>query len=167
MLLLKRSNLASFIQRERLLLSSLWDTLYLSHPQRLAQFPAYSISVEPTRVWNEKLGCEEEEVSENVSEELLVAHERERERVEQEVEEARPLLARLGRYFEVVDKWRELEVCLSSPSRLPSADLRPPRRLLLPIHLACLTSLVELLVVSRRKRRTGNELSEKGQRYAA
>lgn len=121
MLLLKRSNLASFIQRERLLLTALWDTLYLSHPQRLAQFPAYSISVEPTRVWNAKLGCEEEEVSENVSEELLVAHERERERVEGEVEEARPLLARLGRYFEIVDKWRELEVRSLSPFPLPDS----------------------------------------------
>ncbi|GAA5968403.1 hypothetical protein JCM11641_007626 [Rhodosporidiobolus odoratus] len=118
MLALKRTNLATFICRERALLSTLWDTLYLSHPQRLAQFPAYSISVEPTRVWNAAHGCEEEVVSDNVSEELLVAHERERERIEGEVEEARPVLERLRRYFEVVEKGRELEVAAADPSRL-------------------------------------------------
>ncbi|GAA5868389.1 hypothetical protein JCM8547_002175 [Rhodosporidiobolus lusitaniae] len=118
MLLLKRHNLATFIARERALLTSLWDTLYLSHSQRLAHFPAYSISVEPTRVWNDKNGCEEELVSENVSEELLVAHEREREKWEGEVERARPVLGRLGRYFEVVEKGRELEAAAADPSRL-------------------------------------------------
>ncbi|GAA6042473.1 hypothetical protein JCM8097_003044 [Rhodosporidiobolus ruineniae] len=118
MLHLKRQNLATFICRERAVLTTLWDALYLSHAQRLAQFPAYSISVEPTRVWNDKHGYEEEVVSENVSEELLVAHERERERVEGEVEEARPVLERLRRYFEVVEKGRELEAAAADPSRL-------------------------------------------------
>ncbi|BGP19418.1 hypothetical protein JCM10213_000655 [Rhodosporidiobolus nylandii] len=118
MLSLKRQNLATFICRERALLTALWDELYLSHAQRAAQFPAYSISVEPSRSWNAQLGCEEESVSENVSEELLVAHERERERVEAEVESARPLLQRLGRYFEVVEKGRELEAAAADPSRL-------------------------------------------------
>lgn len=49
-------------------------------------------------------------MNENVSEELLVAHERERERVEGEVEDARVVLEKLGRYFEVVEEMRELEV---------------------------------------------------------
>ncbi|GAA5929842.1 hypothetical protein JCM1841_000504 [Sporobolomyces salmonicolor] len=117
---LKRSNLSTFIQREREALTALWDTLYLSHPQRLAQFPAYAISVEPTRVWNAAHGCEDELVSDNVSEELLVAHERERERLEKDVEEARPVLERLTKYFEVVEKMKALEAAAADPSRLTS-----------------------------------------------
>ncbi|GAA6049907.1 hypothetical protein JCM3770_007044 [Rhodotorula araucariae] len=118
MLTLKRSNMSAFIAREREALTALWDALYVSHAQRLAQFPAYAISVEPTRVWNAAHGCEDEVVSENVSEELLVAHERERERLEREVEEARPLLERLQKYFEVVEKMKELEAAAADPSRL-------------------------------------------------
>ncbi|BGP42853.1 Microtubule bundling protein [Rhodotorula kratochvilovae] len=118
MLTLKRSNMSAFIAREREALTALWDALYVSHAQRLAQFPAYAISVEPTRVWNAAHGCEDEVVSENVSEELLVAHERERERLEREVEEARPLLERLAKYFEVVEKTKELEAAAADPSRL-------------------------------------------------
>lgn len=110
MLSLKRTNMSAFIQREREQLTSLWDALYVSHSQRLAQFPALTISVEPTVVWNAAKGCEEEVVSDNVSEELLVAHERERERLEREVEESRPVLERLQKYFEVVEKMKELEV---------------------------------------------------------
>ncbi|GAA5904833.1 hypothetical protein JCM5296_005085 [Sporobolomyces johnsonii] len=117
---LKRSNLSTFIQREREALTALWDTLYLSHPQRLAQFPAYTISVEPSRVWNAAHGCEDELVNDNVSEELLVAHERERERLEKEVEEARPVLERLAKYFDVVEKMKALEAAAADPSRLTS-----------------------------------------------
>lgn len=112
MLTLKRSNLSAFITRERTLLTTLWDTLYLSPPQRLATFPPYSINVEPTLIYNAVTGVEEEHVNDNVSEELLVAHERERERVEQEVEEMRPVLERLGKYFGVVEEMRELEVSI-------------------------------------------------------
>ncbi|GAA5911283.1 hypothetical protein JCM8208_004318 [Rhodotorula glutinis] len=118
MLQLKRTNMSAFIAREREALTTLWDALYVSHPQRVAQFPAYSISVEPTRVWNAAHGCEDEVVSDNVSEELLVAHERERERLEGEVEELRPVLDRLARYFEVVEKTKELEAAAADPSRL-------------------------------------------------
>ncbi|GAA5886410.1 hypothetical protein JCM6882_001629 [Rhodosporidiobolus microsporus] len=125
MLLLKRQNLATFIARERALLTSLWDSLYLSHPARLALFPEYAISVEPTRRVVRSVGedgqvqeREEEEVSANVSEGLLERHERERERVEREVEDARPVLERLRRYFEVVEKGRELEAAAADPSRL-------------------------------------------------
>lgn len=110
MLTLKRSNLSAFITRERTLLTTLWDTLYLSPTQRLATFPPFSINVDPILVYNSVTGVEEEVVNENVSEELLVAHERERERVEEEVEEMRPVLERLGRYFGVVEEMRELEV---------------------------------------------------------
>ncbi|GJN93099.1 hypothetical protein Rhopal_006144-T1 [Rhodotorula paludigena] len=118
MLSLKRTNMSAFIQREREQLTSLWDALYVSHSQRLAQFPALTISVEPTVVWNAAKGCEEEVVSDNVSEELLVAHERERERLEREVEESRPVLERLQKYFEVVEKMKELEAAAADPSRL-------------------------------------------------
>ncbi|GAA6013311.1 hypothetical protein JCM10207_000851 [Rhodosporidiobolus poonsookiae] len=122
MLALKRTNLSAFIARERQSLTQLWDSLYLSHAQRLAQFPAYAISVEPARTtrWNAQMGCDEveETVSDNVTEELLVAHERERERVERMVQEARPVLERLERYFEVVEKKRELEAAAADPSRL-------------------------------------------------
>lgn len=110
MLTLKRSNMSTFIQREREAMTALWDRLYVSYPQRLAQFPAYSISVEPTKVWNAAHGYDEEVVNDNVSEELLVAHERERERLEKEVEEAAPVLERLAKYFAVVEKMKELEV---------------------------------------------------------
>lgn len=51
-------------------------------------------------------------MNENVSEELLVAHERERERVEREVEGAAEVLGRLGRYFDVLREMKELEVSL-------------------------------------------------------
>ena len=108
MLTLKRSNLAAFITRERELLSTLWDALYLSPAQRLASFPPYTINVQPTIVWNEALGQEDELVNDNVSEELLVAHER--ERLESEVERAQPVLERLARYFAVVDEMAQLEV---------------------------------------------------------
>ncbi|GAA5921137.1 hypothetical protein JCM3775_004106 [Rhodotorula graminis] len=118
MLQLKLSNLSGFITREREALTALWDRLYVSHAQRVAQFPAYSISVEPTRVWNAAHGCEDEVVSPNVSEELLVAHERERERLEREEEDLKPVLDRLGRYFEVVEKTKELEAAAADPSRL-------------------------------------------------
>lgn len=49
-------------------------------------------------------------MNENVSEELLIRHERERERVEIEVEDARVVLERLERYFEIVEKGKALEV---------------------------------------------------------
>lgn len=126
MLKLKRTNMSAFIAREREALTALWDALYVSHAQRVAQFPAYAISVEPTRVWNAAHGCEDEVVSDNVSEELLVAHERERERLEAEVEEARPVLDRLQRYFEVVEKTKELEVRARAALFLPFV-LPPPQ----------------------------------------
>ncbi|GAA5832060.1 hypothetical protein JCM11251_002804 [Rhodosporidiobolus azoricus] len=125
MLLLKRQNLAAFICRERALLTSLWDQLYLSHPTRLSLFPSYSISVDPVRRLVRRVNAEgaveeveEEEVNENVTEGLLEEHERMRERVEREVEEARGVLERLRRYFEVVEKGRELEAAAADPSRL-------------------------------------------------
>jgi len=123
MLQLKRTNMSAFIARERESLTALWDALYVSHAQRVAQFPAYAISVEPTRVWNAAHGCEDEVVSDNVSEELLVAHERERERLEREVDELRPVLDRLARYFEVVEKTKELEVRLVPPACLSCAGI--------------------------------------------
>lgn len=110
MLTLKRSNLSTFILLERESLTTLWDTLYLSPPQRLASFPPFAICVTPTLVWNAAHGVEEEVVNENVSEELLVAHEREREKWEGEVEGARGVLERLDKYFGVVEEMRELEV---------------------------------------------------------
>lgn len=124
MLQLKRTNMSAFIARERESLTALWDALYVSHAQRVAQFPAYAISVEPTRVWNAAHGCEDEVVSDNVSEELLVAHERERERLEREVDELRPVLDRLARYFEVVEKTKELEVRLVPPACSPAPGPR-------------------------------------------
>lgn len=116
MLTLKRSNLSSFILLERSHLTTLWDKLYLSPPQRLASFPPFTINVTPTLFWNAVNGVEEELVNENVSEELLVAHERERERLEGEVEGVRPVLERLEKYFSVVEEMRELEVCFCSTS---------------------------------------------------
>lgn len=113
MLTLKRSNLSSFILLERSHLTILWDKLYLSPPQRLACFPPFTINVTPTLFWNAVNGVEEELVNENVSEELLVAHERERERLESEVESVRPVLERLEKYFSVVEEMRELEVSFS------------------------------------------------------
>ena len=111
MLTLRRSNLSSFINAERQALSSLWDQLYLSHSERISRFPAFTISVDPIRVWrDEDGGYEEEIVNENVSEELLIRHEREREKVEIEVEDARVVLQRLERYFEIVEKGKALEV---------------------------------------------------------
>lgn len=112
MLTLKRSNLSTFITRERTLLTELWDTLFLSPPQRLASFPPFSINVDPIVQWNAVIGAEEELVNDNVSEELLVAHEREREKVERELEEVKPVLDRLRKYFEVVTEMKELEVRL-------------------------------------------------------
>lgn len=123
MLTLKRSNLSSFIIRERETLTALWDALYLSPLQRLAAFPPFAISVEPTRVWNAVHGAEEELVSENVSEELLVAHERERERVEGEVERTRPVLERLGHYFKLLEQMRDLEVSYSRYELGDGSDL--------------------------------------------
>ncbi|KAI5477642.1 microtubule associated protein [Pseudohyphozyma bogoriensis] len=131
MLQLKRSNLSSFILSEREALTALWDTLYLSPPQRIASFPPFNINVLPTKVWNPVHGAEEEVVNENVSEELLVAHERERERVEQEVEAMKPVLGRLGKYFELVEELRELEASAADPSRLLGKSTRgDPGRLL-------------------------------------
>lgn len=124
MLTLKRSNLSAFILRERESLSALWDTLYLSPAQRLASFPPFAISVQPSRVWNAVNGVEEEVVNDNVSEELLVAHERERERVEGEVEKSRPVLERLAKYFSVVEEMRELEAspCFVAGERVSSGN---------------------------------------------
>lgn len=110
MLTLKRSNLSSFILSERAHLTALWDTLYLSPPQRLASFPPFTINVTPTKFWNAVNGVEEELVNENVSEELLIAHERERERLELEIEGVKGVLDRLEKYFSVVEEMRELEV---------------------------------------------------------
>ncbi|BGO94930.1 Microtubule bundling protein [Rhodotorula toruloides] len=129
MLTLKRSNMSTFIQREREAMTALWDRLYVSYPQRLAQFPAYSISVEPTKVWNAAHGYDEEVVNDNVSEELLVAHERERERLEKEVEEAAPVLERLAKYFAVVEKMKELEAAAADPSRLMDKSRGAAKRL--------------------------------------
>ncbi|BGP27094.1 Microtubule bundling protein [Rhodotorula toruloides] len=129
MLTLKRSNMSTFIQREREAITALWDRLYVSYPQRLAQFPAYSISVEPTKVWNAAHGYDEEVVNDNVSEELLVAHERERERLEKEVEDAMPVLERLAKYFAVVEKMKELEAAAADPSRLMDKSRGAAKRL--------------------------------------
>lgn len=112
MLALKRTNMSAFIQRERETMTELWDRLYTSYPQRLVEFPAYSINVEPTKVWNAAHGCDELVVSDNVSEDLLAAHERERERLEKQVEDAGPMLDRLARYFAIVDLKKQLEVGL-------------------------------------------------------
>ncbi|GAA6059240.1 hypothetical protein JCM10212_006633 [Sporobolomyces blumeae] len=120
MLALRRSNLASFINAERDLLTQLYDTLYLSHSERVARFPALTISVDPLRVWNDETNDEEEVVNENVSEELLIRHERERERAEVEVQDAKPVLERLERYFEIVEKAKALEAAAADPSRLTS-----------------------------------------------
>ncbi|SCV69366.1 BQ2448_2386 [Microbotryum intermedium] len=131
MLTLKRSNLSAFIQRERVALSNLWDALYLSMPQRIASFPPLQVCIESTRVWNEVTGAEEEIINNNVSEELLVAHERERERVEAEVERCQPILERLGKYFSVVEEMTQLEASASDPSRLLGKSTRgDPGRLL-------------------------------------
>ncbi|KAL8280672.1 hypothetical protein RQP46_006995 [Phenoliferia psychrophenolica] len=131
MLTLKRSNLSSFILRERDALTALWDALYLAPGQRDASFPPFAISVEPTRVFNAVHGYEEELVNENVSEELLVAHEREREKVEGEVQRSMPVLERLKKYFEVVEEMRELEASAADPSRLLGKTTRgDPGRLL-------------------------------------
>ncbi|GAA5992205.1 hypothetical protein JCM10908_001819 [Rhodotorula pacifica] len=129
MLALKRTNMSAFIQRERETMTELWDRLYTSYPQRLVEFPAYSISVEPTKVWNAAHGCDELVVSDNVSEELLVAHERERERLEKEVEDAGPMLDRLARYFAVVDLKKQLEAAASDPSRLTDKSRGAAQRL--------------------------------------
>ncbi|SGY76227.1 BQ5605_C005g03476 [Microbotryum silenes-dioicae] len=131
MLTLKRSNLSTFIQRERVALSNLWDALYLSMPQRIASFPPLQVCIDSTRVWNEVTGAEEEIINNNVSEELLVAHERERERVEAEVERCQPVLERLGKYFSVVEEMAQLEASASDPSRLLGKSTRgDPGRLL-------------------------------------
>lgn len=126
MLALKRTNMSAFIQRERETMTELWDRLYTSYPQRLVEFPAYSISVEPTKVWNTAHGCDELVVSDNVSEELLAAHERERERLEKQVEDAGPMLDRLARYFAIVDLKKQLEVGSFPVSRM-LATLRRSR----------------------------------------
>jgi hypothetical protein len=112
MLLVRRANLSAFINAEREALAALYDQLYLSHSERIARFPAYSISIESERVWRDDIkgGWEEELVNENVSEELLIRHEREREKVEVEVEDAKVVLEKLERYFEVVQKAKDLEV---------------------------------------------------------
>lgn len=112
MLAMRRTNLSAFIQRERETMTELWDRLYTSYPQRLVEFPAYSISVEPSKEWNAALGRDELVVSDNVSEELLEAHERERERLEREVADAGPMLDKLQRYFGIVELKKQLEVSL-------------------------------------------------------
>lgn len=129
MLALKRTNMSAFIQRERETMTELWDRLYTSYPQRLVEFPSYSISVEPTKVWNPALGRDEDVVSDNVSEELLLAHERERERLEREVADAGPMLDKLQRYFGIVDLKKQLEVsawlCLARTSAAEDLDGLP------------------------------------------
>lgn len=110
MLQLKRSNLSAFILSEREALTILWDTLYLAPQQRLHSFPSYQVDVLPSIIYNPATGLNEEIVNENVSEELLVAHEKEKERLELVVQEARPVLERLEKYFSVVEEMRELEV---------------------------------------------------------
>lgn len=129
MLVLKRTNMSAFIQRERETMTELWDRLYTSYPQRLIEFPAYSISVEPTKVWNAAHGCDELVVSDNVSEELLAAHERERERLEKQVEDAGPMLDRLARYFAIVDLKKQLEAAAADPSRLTDKSRGAAQRL--------------------------------------
>ncbi|GAA5912020.1 Ase1p [Sporobolomyces salmoneus] len=119
MLTLRRTNLSSFINAERQALTSLYDQLYLSHSERIARFPSLTISIDPETVWrDEDGGYEEELVNENVREELLMRHEREREKAEVEVEDARQVLEKLERYFEVVQKGKDLEAAAADPSRL-------------------------------------------------
>lgn len=128
MLTLRRSNLSSFINAERQALTSLYDQLYLSHSERIARFPSLTISIDPETVWrDEDGGYEEELVNENVSEELLMRHEREREKVEVEVEDARQVLEKLERYFEVVQKGKDLEVRAIPHSRLMTSTLTQSR----------------------------------------
>lgn len=133
MMTLKRSNLASFIQRERESLTTLWDTLYLSHAQRLSLFPPFYISISPpsTSASNPPSNSTSPAISPNVSEELLVAHEREREKSELVIEESKAILGRLRRYFEVVEEGRELERSAGDPGRLLGKGSRgDPGRLL-------------------------------------
>lgn len=127
MLVLKRSNLSAFIQKERQALTALWDALYLSFPTRLESFPAFAINVSPTPC--PVTGAELP--NDNVSEELLLAHERERERLEAEVADMGPVLERLRKYFGVVEEMRELEAAAADPNRLLGKATRgDPGRLL-------------------------------------
>ena len=127
MLVLKRSNLSAFIQRERTALTTLWDTLYLSFPARLEGFPPFAINVSPTLC--PTTGAEL--LNDNVSEELLLAHEHERVRLEAEVAAMGPVLTRLGKYFAVVEEMRELEESAADPNRLLGKATRgDPGRLL-------------------------------------
>lgn len=110
MLTLKRSNLASFILRERETLTNVWDSLYLAQSQRNAAFPPFMIAIEPTFIFNAVKGIDDVIVNENVSEELLVAHERETAKWEMERDACQDVLVRLNKYFETIQEMADLEV---------------------------------------------------------
>jgi hypothetical protein len=168
MLLLKRQNLSTFILTIRTQISALQDTLYMSPHERCTSFPPFLIDVEPTP------GTDR--VNENVSEELLVAHEMECERLEAERGERKEVLERLEKWFGVVEEMRELEVSFipSFPSSLPCPILpvrdavmewiltmrvsRHPHR----TRVGCWARLLEVTqAVSCEKRRLASESSRR------
>lgn len=130
---LKRQNLALFIAHQREILNDTWDRMYLpqSAPQRAALFPPINIDVAPHVFTNPETGKQEERVNDNVSEELLVAHEREVAKWQAELARLGDVLERVARYFALIDEARALEESAKDPNRLMGRGNRGDPGLLL------------------------------------
>lgn len=129
MLELKRSNLASFILRERETIKQLWDRMYYSEKMRGLSFPPFEVQVEPTFVYNAATGVPDAIPSPFISEELLAQHEAHRTTLLVELERAGEVLVKVEKYFSVVQEKEELEAASHDPSRLKSTRGDPGRLL--------------------------------------
>ncbi|EJT99586.1 hypothetical protein DACRYDRAFT_117795 [Dacryopinax primogenitus] len=94
---LKREKMSLFITNAREEISTLWEAMMYGEDERERFAPFYD---------------------DDHTEELLVRHETEIERLREEEMDKQPILSHVQKYFQLCDEERELEVAAQDPSRL-------------------------------------------------
>lgn len=130
MLQVKADNMAIFIHREREDIIALWDALYYSDAER-AKFSVIEgggfteSSVSSTHIEAQP------SFAEVYNEEILFAHEIEKQKLAEEKQSKEAILVKLARYFGLLDEMRQLEESANDPARLTGRGQRgDPGRLL-------------------------------------
>lgn len=110
MLVIKAENMVLFIAREREEIQALWDALYYS-PEDRANFALFE--------------------SDMGTEEVLLAHEMEKARLQAEQNSKTEVLERMEKYFALLSQMAELQASANDPARLTGKGQRgDPGRLL-------------------------------------
>lgn len=107
MLQVKANNMAIFIAREREEIVAMWDTLFLSEAER-ANFPLMDSGMSAHGLSTTSLIADPSDMA---TEEVLLAHELEKQRLLEDRASKQAVLCRLAKYFEILDEIAQLEVC--------------------------------------------------------